>query len=150
MLCVKCQNNEATLHLTTVIYGRGEESIHLCKDCGVETTRLPTVEPGTQEVLPVIGRKCEFCGEDAFCGKRVEGRGRIYWCFDCEAEYRRTFAQLFVCEHPELMEPAKMRSALLPLVSDPQQLQAWLAEAGERAVQVMKERRQGKNRDVTG
>jgi len=129
MLCAKCQKNEATLHLTTILHGRGEETIHLCKDCGTEITRLPTLDPSKLEVLPVIGRKCEFCGKEAFSGKMLAGGGAIYWCFDCQAEYRRTFAELFICEHPELMERVKTRSSLLPFISAPQLL-AWSARGG--------------------
>jgi protein-arginine kinase activator protein McsA len=147
MLCAKCQKNEATLHLTTILHGRGEETIHLCKDCGTEITRLPTLDRSKQEVLPIIGRKCEFCGEDAFSGKLLAGGSMIYWCFDCQAEYRRTFAELFICEHSELMEGVKARSSLVPFISAPQLL-AWSAEAGQRVVQILKERRQGNDRDA--
>jgi hypothetical protein len=147
MLCAKCQKNEATLHLTTIVHGRGEETLHLCKDCGTEITCLPTLDPSKLEVLPVIGRKCEFCGEVAFSGKLLAGSSAIYWCFDCEAEYRRTFAEVFICEHPELMECVKARSSPLPFISVPQFL-AWSAEADQRVVQILKERRQGSDRDV--
>jgi hypothetical protein len=147
MLCAKCQKNEATLHLTTILHARGEETIHLCEDCGTEITRVPTLEPSKLEVLPVIGRKCEFCGEDAFSGKPLAGGSAIYWCFECEAEYRRTFAELFIREHLELMERVKARSSHQPFISAPQ-LQAWLAEAGQRVVQILKERRQGNDRDL--
>src|SRR5215467_16102456 len=82
MLCAKCQNNQATLHHTVILHGRGEETIHLCKDCGSEITRPPTFDPSKLEVLPVIGRKCEFCGKDAFSGKLFGGGSAIYWCFD--------------------------------------------------------------------
>ena len=147
MRCAKCQKNEATLHLTTILYGRGEETIHLCSYCGAEITQVPTFNPSKLKVLPVIGGKCEFCGKEAFSGKRVAGRGRIYWCFDCEAEYRRTFAELFICEHSELMECVKARRSPLPFISAPQ-FSAWSAEAGQRVVQILKERRQGNDRDV--
>jgi hypothetical protein len=147
MLCAKCQKNEATLHLTTILHGRGEETTHLCKDCGTEMTRLPSVNPSTLEVLPVIARKCEFCGRDAFSGKMLAGGSTIYWCFDCQAEYRRAFAELFIREQSELMERVKARSSRLPFFSAPQ-LQAWLAEADQRVVQILKERRPGNDRDV--
>ena len=149
MLCAKCQNNQATLHHTTILHGRGEETIHLCKDCGSDITRLLTTDPGKLEVLPVIGRKCEFCGKDAFSGKTLAGNSAIYWCFDCEAEYRRTFAELLISEHPEVMERVKARSSFLPFLS-PQQFEAWSAEAGQRVVQILKERRRGNDRGVAG
>ena len=149
MLCAKCQKTEATLHLTTILHEGGEQTIHVCKDCGTEMTRVPTLDLSKLDMLPVIARKCEFCGEDAFSGKTLTlaGDSAIYWCFDCEAEYRRTFAALFIGEHREFMERVKTRSSFLPFLS-PQQFEAWSAEAGQRVVQIMKERRQGNERDV--
>ena len=141
MLCAKCQENEATFHLTTIMHGRGEETIHLCKNCAAEMTPLPTVAPSTLEVFPVIARKCEICGKEAFSAKMFAGGGAIYWCFDCAAEHRRTLAGLFMCEHSEFMECIKTRSSPLPFISDPGQLQAWLDETAQRVVQMLKERR---------
>src|SRR5262245_70598 len=129
MLCAKCQNNQATLHHTILLHGSEEQTLHLCKDCGSEITCFATLDASKLEVLPVIGRKCEFCGNDAFSGKVLAGgSAMIYWCFDCEAEYRRTFAELFICEHLELMERIQARSSILPLISAPQFL-AWSVEA---------------------
>ena len=141
MLCAKCQKNEATVHLTTILHGGKEETIQLCKDCDTEATRLPTFDPSQVEALPVIARKCEFCGEAAFSGKTLADDRAIYWCFDCEAEYKRTFAGLFIGEHAEFMECVKTRSSFLPFLS-PQQFQEWSAEAVQRVVRIMKERRQ--------
>jgi protein-arginine kinase activator protein McsA len=140
MLCAKCQKNEATLHLTTILHGREEDTIHLCKDCGTGITRLPTMDTSKLETVPVIARKCEFCGQDAFSAKLLAGGSTIYWCFDCEAEYRRTFAQLFICEHSEFLERVRTRNPSLPLIS-PTQFQAWSAGADQRVVQILKERR---------
>jgi hypothetical protein len=123
-----------------MLHGRGEETIHLCEDCGTERTRLPSLAPSKMEVLPVIARRCEFCGKEAFSRKQLAGGSAIYWCFESEAEYRRTFAELFICEHPELMEGVKARSSVLQFISEPQ-LRAWLADAGQRVVQILKERR---------
>ena len=148
MLCAKCQQNEATFHLTTILHVRGEETIHLCNDCGTEITPLPAVAPIKLDALAVIARKCEICGQEAFSAKKFAGGGTIYWCFDCAAEHRRTLSELFMCEHPELMESAKMRGFLLPFISDPQQLLGLLDEAAQRAVQILKERRHGNDRDV--
>ena len=147
MLCAKCQNNQATVHHTTLLHGRGEETVHLSQDCGSEMTSLPTLDPGKQEVLPVIARKCEFCAKDAFSGKLLADGSTIYWCFDCQAEYRRIFAELFIGEHPELMDAVEARSSIHPLIS-PAEFQAWSDEAGERVVQILKERHQGNDPDV--
>jgi hypothetical protein len=105
------------------------------------------LEPSKLEVLPVIARKCEFCGKDAFSAKTLAGGGTIYWCFDCQEEYRRTFAELFICEHAGFMERVRTRNPLLPLIS-PAEFQAWSTEAGDRVVQILKKRRQGNDGDV--
>ncbi len=147
MLCAKCQKNEATVHLTTVVDGKQEETVHLCKDCGTEVTGLPSLDPSRLVALSVIGKKCEFCGKDADSGEmRAGGGGAIYWCFDCGAEYGRIFAELLMSEHPEFMERGKAQNSFLAFSSDPR-LQAWSAEAGRKAVQILKERRRGDGRD---
>jgi len=146
MVCAKCQKNEATVHLTTVLHGTGEETIHLCKDCGADITCRPTLDPSKLEAVPVIARKCEFCGKDAFSGKTLADGSAIYWCFDCEADYRRTFAGLFIGEHQEFMECIKTGSSFLPFLS-PEQFETWSAEAGQRVVQILRERHQGNDRD---
>jgi|KBSMisStandDraft_5_1062788.scaffolds.fasta_scaffold735371_2 hypothetical protein len=141
MVCAKCQKNEASVHVTTILYQGKDETIQLCKDCYTETARVPIFEPSKVEALSVIAGKCEFCGEEAFSGRRLAGEPTIYWCFECEAEYRRTFSELFFGEHREVMECVKTRSPFPPSFS-PLQFQAWAAEAGQRVVQIMKERRQ--------
>ncbi len=73
--------------------------------------------------------------------------GAIYWCFDCGAEYGRIFAELLMSEHPEFMERAKAQSSFLALGSDPH-LQAWSAEVGQTAVQILKQRRREDGRDT--
>jgi len=143
MLCDKCQKNEATVQVTTILHGKGEETMQLCTECDAEATGLPTFDPSKLQAVPVVAGKCEFCGKDAFSGKTLAGDRSIYWCFDCEAEYRRTLAELFFAEQAELMKIVKTRASFLPFRS-PQQLQAWLAEAGQRVVLIMKQRRQKK------
>ena len=125
----------------TILHEGKEETIRLCKDCDTEAARFPAFDPSKLEAFPVIARKCEFCGEDAFSGKTLAGDRAIYWCFDCEAEYRRTFAELFIGEHREFIERVRTRSSFLPFLS-PQQFQAWSVEAGQRVVQILKDRRQ--------
>jgi protein-arginine kinase activator protein McsA len=141
MLCAKCQKQEATVHVTTILHGGKEETIRLCQDCDTDTARFPTFDPSQVETLPIIARKCEFCGEEAFSAKALADGRTIYWCFNCQAEYRRTFTQLFIGEHAEFMECVKTRSPF-PTSFSPQQFQTWAADADQRVVQIMKERRQ--------
>ena len=147
MLCAKCHKNEATFHLTAVVDGEEEETVHLCADCGGAATGLPTLDPDKLHALSVIGKKCEFCGKNAYSGEMRAGGGAIYWCFDCGGEYGRIFAELLMSEHPEFMERCKERSSFLAISTDPQ-LQAWSTEAGERAVRTLKERRRDDGRDT--
>jgi hypothetical protein len=143
MLCARCQEKEASVHLTTILHGRGEETIHVCKDCGAEMTPIPAVPPSTLEVLPVIARKCEICGKEAFSAKRFAGGGAIYWCFDCAAEHKRTLAALFMSEHADFLQCLRTRTPPEPFISDPGQFQVWLDEAAQRVVQMLKARQQG-------
>jgi len=67
MLCAKCHKNEATIHFTTVVDGREEETVHLCKGCAA-ATGLSGLDPKQLQSLSLIGKKCEFCGQAAFSG----------------------------------------------------------------------------------
>jgi len=33
MLCARCHENEATIHLTTVVDGKEEDTLNLCTTC---------------------------------------------------------------------------------------------------------------------
>ena len=88
-LCVKCHQNEATIHFTTVVDRTEDEIVHLCKQCA-SPTGLHTLDPKEFETLSVTGKKCEFCRQSAFSG--VMGAGApIYWCFGCGQEFGRIF-----------------------------------------------------------
>src|SRR5207247_4574622 len=70
MLCAKCHQKEATIHFTTVVDGAEEETVHLCKDCAPPTGfDLDKLDLKPIEAMSVIGKKCEFCGRDAFSGQ---------------------------------------------------------------------------------
>ena len=87
MFCAKCHQKEATIHFTTVVAGKEEEAVHLCKDCAPPTGfDLDKLDLKEIEALSVIGKKCEFCRRDAFSGEMRAKGGAIYWCFDCGLE----------------------------------------------------------------
>jgi hypothetical protein len=98
------------------------------------------------EALSVVGKKCEFCGKDAFSGEMRAGGGAIYWCFDCSLERGVILRDLLVAERPDLLQRSKEESSFLSFCSDAG-LQAWSASASERATQASKERRQRDGRD---
>ena len=139
MLCAKCQKNEATVHLTTAVNGEEKGTVHLCADCGKAITGLPSLDPAKLEELSVIGKKCEFCGQPASSGEMRAGGGAMYWCFDCGVEYGRIFVELMKSEHPDFVERGKALNSFFDLCSD-SQLRAWTAAAGQKAVQMLKER----------
>jgi protein-arginine kinase activator protein McsA len=147
MLCAKCHQREATLHFRTVVNGTEEEAVHLCKDCAPPLGfDLDKLDPKQIEALSVIGKKCEFCGGDAFSGAMRVGGGAIYWCFDCGLEFASIFQQLLVAERPYLLQRSEEESSFLSICSDTD-LQAWSAAANEKAVQTLKERRRKDGRD---
>jgi hypothetical protein len=147
MLCAKCHQKEATVHFTTVVDGTEEETVHLCKDCAPPTgLDLHKLDMKQIEALSVVGKKCEFCGKDAFSGEMRAGGGAIYWCFDCSLERGVILRDLLVAERPDLLQRSKEESSFLSFCSDAG-LQAWSASASERATQASKERRQRDGRD---
>ena len=147
MLCAKCQKNEATFHLTTILHEKEEETIHLCKHCGPEMTPLPTLAPLKRDLFPFIARKCDICGKEAFSAKKLARGGAIFWCFECHAEYRRALIDLFTSARKRRREVRVLTAPINMGSSDPQQLLGALDEAALNAVQILKERRQGNARD---
>src|SRR5262245_58431476 len=147
MLCAKCHQNEATVHFTTVVDGAEEKAVHLCKECappmGFDLDKLDLKQI---EALSVVGKKCEFCGRDAFSGEMRAGGGAIYWCFDCGLEYGGILRDLLMAERPELLQRSKEESSFLSFCCDTG-LQAWSASASQRATQTLKERRRQDGRD---
>jgi ribosomal protein L37AE/L43A len=147
MLCAKCHQKEATVHFMTVVDGAEEEAAHLCKVCappmGFDLDKLDLKQI---EALSIVGKKCEFCGRDAFSGEMRDGGGAIYWCFDCGLEFAGIFRDLLVAERPDLLQRSKEESSFLSFCSDTD-LQAWSTAANQKAVQTLKERRRQDGRD---
>jgi hypothetical protein len=147
MLCAKCHQKEATIHFTTVVDGAEDETVHLCKDCAPDIGfNLDKLDPKEIEALAVIGKKCEFCGRDAFSGQMSAKGGAIYWCFDCGLEFGRILSDSLVSERPDLLQRSKEESSFLSFCSDPG-LRAWSEAASQKAVHTLKERRRQDGRD---
>jgi hypothetical protein len=145
-LCSKCHENEATIQFSTVMDGVKEETVHLCSDCsppmGFDLKKFDLKEI---EALSLIGKKCEFCGKTAFSGV-TSAKGAIYWCFDCGLEFGRILLDLCISEQPDLMQRSREASSFLAILSD-SELQAWLETANQKAVQILREKRQQDGRD---
>ena len=147
MLCAKCNQNEAKIHFTTVVDGSEQQTVHLCKDCAPPTgLDLDKLDLKEIEALSVVGKKCEFCGKDAFSGEMQARGGAIYWCFDCGLEFTDNLKDLLLTERPDLLQRSQEESSFLSFCSDPG-LQAWFASASQRATQALKERRRQDGRD---
>jgi hypothetical protein len=130
-----------------VVDGAKEETVHLCKDCAPDTgIDLGKLDLKQIEALSVIGKKCEFCGRDAFSGEMRAGGNAIYWCFDCGLERGVILRDLLVAERPDLLQRSKQESSFLSFCSDAG-LQAWSASASQRAMETLKERRRQDGRD---
>jgi protein-arginine kinase activator protein McsA len=131
MLCEKCHQKEATFHLTTILDGTTAE-LHLCEDCpppmgfDVDKLDLKKVEP-----LSVVGKKCEFCGRDAFAGEMRAGGGALYWCIDCGTERLGILKELLLAERRDRL----------------QRTRAGLASGKDRATQILRERRRQDGRN---
>jgi hypothetical protein len=147
MLCAKCHQKEATVHFTSVVDGAEEEAVHFCTDCAPPTGfDLGKLDMKQIEALSVVGKKCEFCGRNAFSGEMRAGGGAIYWCFDCGLERGVILKDLLIAERPDLLERSKEESSFLAFCSD-STLQAWSASASERATRTLKEKRRQDGRD---
>ncbi len=143
MLCAKCQKNEATIHVTTVV-GTEEETVDLCKNCA--PPGIADLDLEKAKALSTIGKKCEFCGAEAYSGQMLRGGGAIYWCFGCGTELMSIVMEMLKTERPDLLQRSKEESSFLSLCSD-QGLQAWSASASQRAIETLKERRRQDGRD---
>jgi hypothetical protein len=147
MRCAKCHQEEATIHLRTVVDGAEEETVPLCPDCAPPTGfDLHKLDWKEIEALSVLGKKCEFCGKDAFSGeRRVNGRA-TNWCFDCGRELMRILSDLVVAERPDLLQRSEAKSSCLSFCSDTG-FQAWSEAACQKAVQTLKDRRRQDGRN---
>jgi hypothetical protein len=143
-LCSKCHQKEATVYVTVVVDDT-VEALDLCTDCA-PAMGLPTLDIKELEEFSVIGKKCEFCGKDAFSGQMCSGGGAIYWCFDCGVEFGSIVMNLRQSERPELLQRGEEASSLLSLCND-MDLKAWSVTANRKAVHMLKARRREDGRD---
>ena len=143
MLCTKCQKNEATIHLTTVV-GTEQETVDFCKDCA--PPGIANLDPEKAKALSTIGKKCEFCSAAAYSGQTLEGGEALYWCFNCGAELMNIVAELLSAERPDLLQRSNEAVSFLSLRTD-SDFQTWSRAASRKAVQLLKEKRRQDGRD---
>ena len=138
MLCCKCRKNEATVHLTS-LNDDLEEKIDLCEQCAPSMMGFDGASMEQLKSFSVLGKNCEFCGKPSFSGQLVAAGGAIYWCFDCGLEFTGILSELMKSERPDLM-PSSQEGAFA-YISDPD-VEAWFARATQKAVRMLKEKRQ--------
>jgi hypothetical protein len=138
-LCAKCLQREATTHLTTVVGDAVAETVHLCAACA-SSIGLPNPSAKELASMSVIGRQCEFCGQDAFSGVMPASGAAVYWCFDCGRELGQIQMELLASEKPGLLERIQAGSSFLSLCCDPD-FRAWSEESQLKAFAILTERR---------
>ncbi len=148
MLCAKCHRNEATIHLTSIVDGIHEETVHLCTDCGPTAFSLANTDLNPIQSLSSVGKKCEFCGKNASSSEITSTGNASYRCFDCACELGVIMNDLLVTERPDLLQRGQMERSL-SLVGSDAGIQAWSISASQRATQILKERRRQDGRDST-
>jgi hypothetical protein len=124
-----------------------EETVHYCEDCapatGFEGLTLEEIM-----ALSVVGKKCEFCGGEAFSGVRGSDN-TIYWCHDCGLERGRIISELLAVEHPDWKR--RFKETRPPFsTSFHSEFIAWAVVAGQKAVQLLKDRKRQDGRDTLG
>ena len=67
MLCSKCHEKEATIHLTVLMPGDVKKKADVCADCASPGDYSGT-DPEKLKAFSVTGKKCELCGRDAVSG----------------------------------------------------------------------------------
>jgi hypothetical protein len=144
-LCAKCHQNEATIHFTIIVGAEEEKIVHLCKDCA-PPPGLHILDPRELEALSVIGKKCEFCGKDAFSGEMGAKGGANYWCFDCGLEIGRILTDSLFTERPDLMQWGRQVTSFLSVCWDTG-LQVRSEAAKGKAMRILRERRRQAGRD---
>jgi hypothetical protein len=144
MRCTKCHMNEATIHFTPVVSGRGQKTVHLCKDCAPARTRAHSLEPKKPEPLPVKGKRCDFCGRRARFGSLVAGEA-VYSCTACATELRDITLDLDISERPHLME--RIEGTVTLISRDAPEVRAWWKAASRKAIEILRARRRQATRD---
>jgi hypothetical protein len=138
MLCAKCHQNKATVHITSDCCGKVEK-IDLCQNCapnmGFNVRDLKQLEK-----FSVIGKKCEFCDKPAVTGEFDLKGHATYWCLDCGMELSKIFLEIVQSENPNWLEQPPENFSFLSLCADPKML-ASMEATMQQAVQTLKNRK---------
>ena len=144
MRCTKCHKDEAITHVTPVVDGKAQKTVHLCKHCAVISFRFHTLVLKKTEALSVTSKRCKFCGRRARSGRVVAGRP-VYLCADCGKELGRIIVDLCIAERPHLME--RVEGTVTFMLRDAPEVRAWLTAANLKAIEMLRKRRRQDRRD---
>jgi hypothetical protein len=148
MLCAKCQKNDATIHVTTVV-GTEQETVDFCRNCAPPSLAGLDHEKAMAEARSILEKKCEFCGTTAYSKHMLAGGAAIYLCFDCDTELMSIVMELLKTERPDLMPRSKEAVSFLSPGGNAN-FQGWsqASQATRRkSVQILRERRRQDGRD---
>jgi protein-arginine kinase activator protein McsA len=139
VLCSKCHEKVATVHLTVLMPGDAKAKADFCADCAPPGDEYSGFDPEKRKAFSVTGKKCEFCDREAVSGT-IGVTGPIYWCKDCGKECMQIMAELSVSERADLMERYKEPGSYFTLMSDPEFIK-FSEETGQKALTILRERR---------
>lgn len=106
MLCAKCQKNEATVHVTTVV-GDEQETVDFCRDCAPASFALDA-EKAQANARSIMGKHCDFCGAAYSYSRQVlAGYGEKHFCCECDTELMSIAIELIEAERPGLLRRIK-------------------------------------------
>lgn len=134
MLCAKCQKNEATIHVTTVV-GTQHEMVDFCGNCAPPSLGALDHKGAMAEARSMLEEKCELCGAQAYAHLEFAGSEAIYLCFGCESERMSIVMESLKTERPDLARTKDAGS----IYADP--------VSSRRSIQLLKERRREDGRD---
>lgn len=129
--CAQCQKPVATVHITTTVQGREQETLHLCEPCAAALQLLGQ---------SLVDKSCSFCGLPATFSVSDVGEP-INCCASCSQKYDRIFAELCETARPgfkqrNLREPPSFSA----FVTDPE-LPALIEDVHNKTVRKMKDDR---------
>lgn len=118
MLCQRCNEKEATVHLTKIVNGQKTE-IYLCEDCAKESGNIPFANNpfSFQNLLsgilnPDVGKydksktdiECKECGSSY---REFSNKG-LFGCSSCYEEFNKRLDPLFKRIHGNIRHNGKV------------------------------------------
>jgi protein-arginine kinase activator protein McsA len=119
MLCSICNQQPATIHITTIVEGVQTRQ-DFCEACA--PSAVPDLKAWTKKMA---GKPCDYCGQPARAGAGPRGKER-FWCQACAESFGAILQQVY---------------AEMPRPTDPTQTMEWIERATEEADRRMRARK---------